>query len=321
MNDEPKKTLNFQSEIAKTIGLKESIILEFIKRRNSVELDDLIDELDFISEKKIKQLVDRLLKLKLILNSTNGLCLKKDTKYSSLEKGSRKNKISDGWKPSKDVYKQLNNFEMSEDFINQKIPEFMAYWKDRKDSSFSWDYKFIKYILKEWRFEEQKLHKESKKTLITNEWKPSNDVIRILDLAEIDRAFVDDALPEFILYWKEKKTTSDAWNSKFIAHIKNQWVRYKNLISNPNRPTKMNTEWSPSQDCYDVLFLAKISKPFAEKQVPEFRLYWIETGEMRNCWNSKFIQHVKYKWHNESGDSKNILSRLKDHEWAINYKN
>ena len=51
MNDEPKNTLNFQSEIAKTIGLKESIILEFIKRRNSVELDDLIDELEDLASR------------------------------------------------------------------------------------------------------------------------------------------------------------------------------------------------------------------------------------------------------------------------------
>jgi hypothetical protein len=47
----------------------------------------------------------------------------------------------------------------------------------------------------------------------------------------------------------------------------------------------------------------------------------LETKEMRNCWNSKFIQHVKFKWKAKHGNTKNVLSRLKDHEWAVNFKN
>ena len=66
---------------------------------------------------------------------------------------------------------------------------------------------------------------------------------------------------------------------------------------------------------------AKINKNFAKSQIPEFKIYWLETKEMRNCWNSKFIQHVKFKWNTKNGSSKNVLSRLKDYEWAVNFKN
>ena len=110
-------------------------------------------------------------------------------------------------------------------------------------------------------------------------------------------------------------------NSKFLNHVKNQWVRYQNLISMVKKPTRMSKDWKPSEDCFDVLNLAKINKGFAESQIHEFKLYWLETKEMRNCWNSKFIQHVKFKWKAKHGNTKNVLSRLKDHEWAVNFKN
>ena len=37
----------------------------------------------------------------------------------------------------------------------------------------------------------------------------------------------------------------------------------------------MNKDWKPSEDCFDVLSLAKINKSFAESQIPEFKLYWL----------------------------------------------
>ena len=156
---------------------------------------------------------------------------------------------------------------------------------------------------------------------ISQSWKPSKEALKILELAEIDKKFVKDALPEFVLYWSERNISSDSWNSKFLNHVKNQWIRYQNLISHVKKPTRMNVNWDPSDDCYDVLNLAKINKNFAKSQIAEFKLYWLETKEMRNCWNSKFIQHVKFKWNTKNGSSKNVLSRLKDYEWAVNFKN
>ena len=217
--------------------------------------------------------------------------------------------------------KEAKSLGVSQEFIQNKLPEFRSYWTDRGDKSFSWDYKFLKYLLKEWRSEEEKLNKVSKMKPIQKNWKPSKEALKILQHAEIEEKFIIDALPEFVLYWSERNTASDSWNSKFLNHVKNQWVRYKNLISMVRKPTRMDKDWRPSEDCFDVLSLAKINKSFAISQIPEFKLYWLETKEMRNCWNSKFIQHVKYKWKTKNGNVKNVLSRLKDHEWAVNFKN
>ena len=41
--------------------------------------------------------------------------------------------------------------------------------------------------------------------------------------------------------------------------------------------------------------LTGITKEFADSSVSEFILYWKETGQSHNSWNSKFLQHVKYQ--------------------------
>ena len=82
--------------------------------------------------------------------------------------------------------KEAKSLGISEDFIRNKLPEFRAYWSDRKDKSFSWDYKFLKYLLKEWRAEEENLNKASKMKPIQKNWKPSKEALQILKHAEIE---------------------------------------------------------------------------------------------------------------------------------------
>ena len=316
-----KKTnlLSFDEEIASSIGLNEAIILQIFKSEKKQNLSQLNDKLSFFENKEVHKVLKKLLKLKLIEEtSSENFCLKSKKKETIPE---RKQNISKGYLPSRNILKEAKSLGVSEDFIKNKLPEFRAYWSDRKDKSFSWDYKFLKYLIKEWRAEEEILNKASKMKPIQKNWKPSKEALKILKHAEIDEKFIIDALPEFILYWSERNTASDSWNSKFLNHVKNQWVRYQNLISMVKKPTRMNKDWKPSEDCFDVLSLAKINKGFAESQIPEFKLYWLETKEMRNCWNSKYIQHVKFKWKAKHGNTKNVLSRLKDHEWAVNFKN
>ena len=311
--------LNFDKEIASSIGLYEAIVLQIFKSEKKQNLTQLIDKLSFIENKEVHKVLKKLLKLKLIEEiAKETFCLKSKSKETIPE---RKQNISKGYLPSNNIMKEARSLGVSEEFIRNKLPEFRAYWSDRKDKSFSWDYKFLKYLLKEWRAEEESLNKASKMKPIQKNWKPSKEALQILKHAEIDEKFIVDALPEFILYWSERNTASDSWNTKFLNHIKNQWVRYQNLISMVKKPTRMNKDWKPSEDCFDVLSLAKINKSFAVSQIPEFKLYWLETKEMRNCWNSKFIQHVKFKWKAKHGNTKNVLSRLKDHEWAVNFKN
>ena len=127
-------------------------------------------------------------------------------------------------------------------------------------------------------------------------WIPDEDAIEILIKSGINEDFIEKEIPEFILYWTERKEESDIWNSKFIAHIRRQWGRFKDVKESDDLPSKMTSEWMPNNDFFEILELTEIPREFAENAKPEFIMYWKETGQSLSSWNSKFLQHVKYKW-------------------------
>ena len=74
-----KKTnlLNFDKEIAHSIGLNEAIILQIFKAEKKQDLTSLIEKLSFIEEEEIHKVLKKLLKLKLIEGlSRETFCLK-----------------------------------------------------------------------------------------------------------------------------------------------------------------------------------------------------------------------------------------------------
>ena len=83
----------------------------------------------------------------------------------------------------------------------------------------------------------------------------------------------------------------------------------------------MTDDWEPDESCYDVLKLSRIKKEFAKKQLAEFRIFWIDSKEIMTSWNSKFIQHVKFKWYKKNPNASGIISRLNDKEWAVDIEN
>ena len=54
----------------------------------------------------------------------------------------------------------------------------------------------------------------------------------------------------------------------------------------------MTSDWSPNSDFFDILEMTDIPKEFAENAKLEFVMYWKESGQSLNSWNSKFLQHV-----------------------------
>ena len=151
-------------------------------------------------------------------------------------------------------------------------------------------------MIKKWRLQEVEENKKKKMKPMEKTWLPDDDALEILIKSGINEDFIDKEIPEFILYWTERKEESDIWNSKFIAHIRRQWGRVKDVKENDDLPSKMTSEWRPNEDFFDILELTDIPREFAENTKPEFIMYWKETGQSLNSWNSKFLQHVKYNW-------------------------
>lgn len=244
--------------------------------------------------------------------------------------------MSQGWQPEPDILAQLNQYGIPHAFAQQQIPEFVTYWSERAEPRHSWGSKFIKQVLKLWREQEANEARRQQEISIEADWQPSPEALEILLRADINRNFIDDAIPEFILYWRDRGTQSSTWNTQFIQHIRRQWARYQSALTgngdNEFRP--MSSNWRPDENVYDILAMASIERNFAEQLVPEFILYWQESGQSLNSWNTKFLQYVKRQWayHNNTSVTRHatqqtpgrtgstrhrdLVEELSDRSWA-----
>lgn len=205
--------------------------------------------------------------------------------------------MAHNWQPSEEVYAQLAQHNVPRSFAREQIPEFVTYWREKGQSAHSWGAKFIQQVLRKWREQETEFGRRELELPITNGWRPSQDAIDVLVRhAGINPCFVEDAIAEFVLYWRERGESSRTWNSKFIQHVRRQWARYTATLQHDTEPRPLPENWQPSEDVYEVLALANIDLRFAREQLCEFCIYWRDTGKLQGSWNTKFLQHVKYQW-------------------------
>lgn len=218
------------------------------------------------------------------------------------------NRIAPNWQPDQELLRRVAEHNIPESFIRQQIPEFITYWRERGEINHSWGAKFLKHVVHQWREYQTGLARQQRDTetdfirrdleiAMHSQWRPSRDALEVLvKHANISLAFVEDAIPEFMLYWQERGEVSRTWNSKFIQHVKRQWVRYNSALEHDSEPRRIPEDWQPSADVYDVLRLANIDLEFAKRQAPEFLLFWRDSNQVYSSWNTKFLQHVKYHW-------------------------
>lgn len=158
-------------------------------------------------------------------------------------------------------------------------------------------------------------------------WRPSEDAMDVLTRhAGISRSFVEDAIPEFELYWRERGATADNWNKKFRDHVHRQWLRYCSALEHDTVPRRIAENWAPSEDVYEVLRLANIDVDFAQTLLPEFVIYWRDSNQVHSSWNTRFLQYVKQRWAKrhlqtdtniKSTRELSLAEQLTDRSWAL----
>lgn len=242
-----------------------------------------------------------------------------------------KNFIAPNWQPDEDTLRRLHQHNIPSDFALQKLPEFVTYWRDRNEAHRSWGSKFLQHVLHQWRKFEAQQHKRSQEINMPDRWRPSPDAMQVLvEQAQVSREFIEDAIPEFILYWQERGDKLSTWNSKFIQHIKLQWHKYNSSLESNTQPRPIPANWRPSEEVFDVLRLANIEINFARELIPEFVMYWQDSKQIHTSWNTRFLQHTKRQWArrhattNNPGDDNAIKStremtleeELGDRSWA-----
>lgn len=217
------------------------------------------------------------------------------------ERPRRANLLAENWQPDEDLLQLLAlNHGIPREFALQQLEDFILYWRDRQQVSHSWPSKFRQHVLKEWRYYQSRNAAEQTRSAesadIDRGWQPSEDAMEILIRSGIRREFIEDAIPEFVLYWSERGEASNTWNSKFIAHIRRQWARFTASLQNDYEPRPIPADWQPNEDVFDILRMANIELDFARQLIPEFVLFWRDTQQIQRSWNTKFLQHVKYQW-------------------------
>ncbi|TFH74816.1 hypothetical protein E3V39_01245 [Gammaproteobacteria bacterium LSUCC0112] len=204
--------------------------------------------------------------------------------------------ISTDWQPDDEWLSLCRQHGVPDAFALSLVPGFVMYWRDRAQSRFSWGNAFYKHVLREWRLEQTRRGSAELDAPMSADWRPNADALAILQNAGISAAFIDDAVPEFVLYWRERGGQNGAWNTRFIEHIRRQWARYQVSVVNDGVPRPIAEDWQPSPDVFEVLRLAEIDEAFARGKIAEFVLYWRDTGQAQSSWNTRFLQFVKYSW-------------------------
>ncbi len=238
--------------------------------------------------------------------------------------------IASNWQPNANTLVDLTEGKVPQQFILDQVREFIAYWQATGEQHLSWDSKFIQRVQSRWADSESKRNVTREQMAIQSGWRPSQDAIEVMTgRAEIPLSFIDDTIPEFIIYWQEKGIRSNTWNTLFIKHVRLQWHRFQHALEHNTEAQAIHPQWQPSADVYDILKLANIESNFAHGLVAEFVLYWRERNEVHRSWNSKFLHHAKRTWaaqhqitistaSNNTRSTRNISleEELSDTSWA-----
>jgi hypothetical protein len=331
----PERPVLFSPALAATIGLEEAILLQHLsdlfqhreaEQRNgyawlTVEREWLLDTLPFWSAIDLHRVSKSLSDKGIILvgspplheseillfaiNESRGDARSRAVNPREAENPPAGRRGGAGliprhWSPSEDLLQLLGlNHNIPRQFALDQLEDFIFYWRERGEISHAWENKFRQHVLSRWRHQQQEEAErfaEPKDGPISDSWQPSADALEIMLRTGVTRAFIDDAIPEFVLYWRERGETVKTLNSRFINHIRRQWARYTSALSHDTEPRRIPANWQPSEDVYDILRMSHIDADFAEQLLPEFIIYWKDSNQLHSSWNTKFLQHVKYKW-------------------------
>jgi hypothetical protein len=321
----PERQLIISPVLAATIGLEEAVLLHTLteysqfsqpvhKHWHEVEHARLLELLPFWNQLELQR-ISRSLQdkgvillassnrpgvLRFAMNDDRNLAAPAPKPAAATSQRKLATPLAAQWQPDEDMLQLLAlNHNIPRDFALSQLEDFVLYWRERGEASHAWSNKFRQHVLKEWRHQQQQQVSHQPTTEaseLQQQWQPSPDALEILYRSGVSKEFIDEAVPEFVLYWRERGIVDTTWNSKFIAHIRRQWHKYSLALQHDYEPRQIPTNWQPSEDLFDIIKLANIDRRFAQELLPEFVLFWRDSGEIQRSWNSKFLQHVKYQW-------------------------
>ncbi len=168
--------------------------------------------------------------------------------FNTTESSGKANYIPPNLQPDEELYQQFKQHNIPREFIDQRVKSFVMYWRQRQKAQYSWHNTFLNWILKDWRKEQSYQGAKELESDMNSSWRPSEEALSILENAGVNSSFIEDSIPEFVLYWKERGLITSTWNTKFIAHIRRQWAKFTLAVENDPHPL-FNTNGLRTQPC------------------------------------------------------------------------
>ncbi|MFC3152428.1 DnaT-like ssDNA-binding domain-containing protein [Litoribrevibacter euphylliae] len=129
-----------------------------------------------------------------------------------------------------------------------------------------------------------------------DQWHPDPHVLQQLTRLGIPENFIQEAVPEFVTYWRDSGKHAISWGAKFQERVRKLWMEHETKVASNKIPAPITKDWHPSQDAMDILVRDGIDPEFIKDSVAEFLLYWIERGSAEITWNNKFVSHIRHQW-------------------------
>ena len=342
----PERPLLISPTLAATIGLEEAVLLHVLSElqlqhpaitRNGLRFtalsdDTLLAALPFWKLSDIQRVQQSLQGLGLLvvetINGTAQWAINQPSKAASTTPARPRQPAATAssrgtlttlpanWQPDATLFLQCAQRNIPREFVERELGAFRLDQRDRNKKEYSWHHSFLKWVVAAWEKQRSALSARVLESSMPPDWQPSEEAVSILEHGGITLGYIEETVPEFVLYWKEKGTVSSEWNSRFIAHVRRQWERYTHALEHDSTPRPIPRNFQPDSACFDVLAMANIDADFAEAQIKEFVLYWQDRNEIHRSWNTKFLQHGKYKWAQRSQVGKSLLDKITDRSWA-----
>ena len=112
------------------------------------------------------------------------------------------------------------------------------------------------------------------------------------------------------------KGLSDFNHHKEQISLKTDFLKKKTLAPSYRQSTRIESDWQPSDDVYEILKRSGIEEVFIDDLVDEFIVYWKDRPSALISFNSKFIEYVRIKWaqHTAEIDTKTSPTVI-DNSW------
>jgi len=291
-----------------------------------VEKDLINKELPFLDHAQIRSAMKKLTNLNVLKICPGQTPLDNKFKFRVIREGkdsrgkqsNAKEPISVNWAPGTETIQLIKSrMQFTTLEITLMAQEFLGSCIERSINARQFEGKFIRHCSQARAKNKDSLFARDAgmKSPISMSWTPSTQVVGLLTDRGINREIIDAAVPEFVLYWSERGTSCESWGTKFV-----NWATSKsNSPAESSGPSPMASDWAPASDIFEILQVEEIDKVFTESLIPEFKLYWRDSGMLKSSWSITFLQHARLKWADRGLLTKDTLFSADafSTEWAL----